>query len=414
MNDNYQLIPYKEVEPIHVFCDSITLPNPYILIFNKKKKHTKIALVMMVKNEELRIHVSLTSVLGFVDKFLIYDTGSSDNTINIIIQFCLKYKVELHLLQGQFENFSTSRNFIIAYSDKLDDIDFILLLDCNDELQFGNKLIKFCQNVNEEFSGFFLMQRWRTSIFIDYINIRLVKTRHNWRYKGLVHEYIKSDHKNSKTCKVPEVVLYQDRTKDDDKSYIRFSRDKEILLTEYNSDEKTPRTVYYLAQTFECLGDRDNAIKYYNERMYMEDFYEEKYQAAYHIGQLMRDKNEPFEKYSGFYLKALEIMYRVEPLVRIAEYYISKRVWIQAFFFLKEACKLKLVECGLFVDSEMYNYYRWHLMGIVAFYVKEYNLGLKACEIAISQRNNNIDIHNMNFYKSQLSGLSNIEKLDLL
>ena len=47
------------------------------------KKNVHIALVMMVKNEQKRLNVTLNSVLGYVDSLVIYDTGSIDNTIGI-------------------------------------------------------------------------------------------------------------------------------------------------------------------------------------------------------------------------------------------------------------------------------------------------------------------------------------------
>jgi len=397
-----------EDEPVEVS----TLPNPFIMK-SKKKYKNKIALIMMVKNESLRIHVSLNSVLGFVSTVIIYDTGSTDDTIAIIIKFCKKYKLSLYLKQGIFENFSISRNILLDFADTVTEVDFLLLLDCNDELQNGPALIKFCSTYNGEETGFFLMQRWKAMIFIDYYNVRLVKARHKWRYIGAVHEYIMSEGKTP-SIKVPEVIVYQDRTQDDNKSLLRFAKDRDLLTEEYNSPDKSPRTVYYLAQTYECMGIKDEAIKYYSERIHLDGFFEERYHAAYHVAQLMREKGEPFEKYSGFYMKSLEVMHRAEPLVRLGEHYISARSWIAAYYVLQESCKLDVPECGLFVDIELYKYYRWHLVGIVAFYVREFAVGLNACEIAIKHRTNPIDLHNREFYKNALSHKSDCERLKLM
>ena len=367
----------------------------------------------MLKNESFRIEVSLTSVLGFVDVVIIYDTGSTDNTIEIVTNFCNKYKLSLYVKHGVFVDFSTSRNTMLDFADTIPNIDFFLMMDCNDELRNGAQLVKFCESVDEYETAFFLKQSWKSSITINYYNVRLIRSRSGWRYKGVVHEYISKEGSEA-VIRVPEVILFQDRTKDDNKSAKRFFKDKELLLKEYNSEDKTPRTVYYLAQTFECLNDKLNAIKYYSERMYLIGFYEERYQAAYHVGMLCKDLNKPFEEYSGYFLFAFGIMHRSEPLVRIAEHYISKQQWSQAFFYLKEACKIEPPNCGLFLDIELYNYYRWHLMGIVAFYVKEYKDGLHACEIAITQRNNEIDKHNLIFYKNEIDCLDDRIKMSML
>src|SRR3989338_2629501 len=39
---------------------------------------------MIVKNEDRFVLYSIASVIGFVDRFIIFDTGSSDNTVKII------------------------------------------------------------------------------------------------------------------------------------------------------------------------------------------------------------------------------------------------------------------------------------------------------------------------------------------
>jgi hypothetical protein len=409
----------KEPESKESIINELKLPTIFvpkddiIMEFATGKHKNKIALVMMVKNESARIHVSLNSVLGFVSKFIFYDTGSSDNTIDIIVSFCKKYKISCYIKFGQFVDFSTSRNVLLDFADTISNVDFLLMLDCNDELQNGPGLIKFCKNVPKEESGFLIMQRWRASIFIDYFNIRLVRPNNGWRYKGVVHEYISSEGKGANFT-VQDVILYQDRIQDDGKSLFRFNKDRELLLSEYNSPEKNARTVYYLAQTCECMNDKENAIKYYTERIYMDGFFEENYQAAYHVAQLMKERNVLFEIYSGYYLKAFELTHRAEPIVRIAEHYISKHTWSQAFVFLKEACGCEIPKCGLFLDIELYKYYRWHLMGIVAYYVKEYRIGLHACEIAVKERHNDIDQYNLTYYKNELNIISDTKKLQLL
>lgn len=383
-----------------------------ISIIHDTHKNNYIAALLMVKNESLRIHVTLESLLGFIHTVIIFDTGSTDDTISIITNFCNKYKLTLYIHFGTFVDFSTSRNEALDFADTIQNINYLLLLDCNDELKNGTELLKFCKDYNGPESAFLLKQSWRSNIIINYFNVRLIKSKSGWRYKGVVHEYICNNNIRP-TIRLHDIVIYQDRTKDDNKSFLRFSKDKELLTKEYETN-KTGRTVYYLAQTYECLHDLKIATKFYKERMTMDEYYEEKYQAAYHVGMLYKELGKPFEKYSGYFLFALGVMHRSEPLVRIAEYYISIQEWIQAFYYLNEACKIDIPECGLFVDVELYNYYRWHLMGIVAFYVKEYKIGLYACEKAIKVRNNDIDKHNLIFYKNELNCVDEHIKLSLL
>ncbi len=96
----------------------------------------------MVKNEEKRILVSLNSIKTSVSGVALYDTGSEDNTVCLVKNFCNENNIEFFLLEGQFEDFSTSRNKLLDFIDKINNsklkknkrvFDYVLLLDSNDE-----------------------------------------------------------------------------------------------------------------------------------------------------------------------------------------------------------------------------------------------------------------------------------------
>jgi len=53
-------------------------------------------------------------------------------------------------------------------------------------------------------------------------------------------------------------------------------------------------------------------------------------------------------------------------------------------------------------------------MGIIAYYVKQYEDGLHACKIAIEKRNNEIDKNNLKFYKNELESLDDKSKMSML
>ena len=123
------------------------------------KSDVHIALLMMVKNEHLRLHVTLESVLGYVNSIVLYDTGSQDDTIEIASSFCKKNNIPFRLKQGEFVDFSTSRNVSLDFADTYEDIDFILLMDTNDELRGGTELRKFCKSqISQPESAYMISQ----------------------------------------------------------------------------------------------------------------------------------------------------------------------------------------------------------------------------------------------------------------
>lgn len=376
----------------------------------KKNRQPHIALLMMLKNEEQRIQVSLDSVKDVVSSCIIYDTGSTDRTIDIVTRFCNKECIPLRLKRGEFVDFSVSRNVSLDFADTFDDVDYLLLLDCNDELREGQKLKQICreQLKNKQHTAFHLQQWWVFGPTEDehkYFNVRLLRPRCGWRYKCPVHEYIAKDGAGpDEVTRLEGPVLYQNRNQDTDgKTGKRFARDRELLLREYEKHPTEPRTLFYLAQTCECMDLNEEAMRFYQERTQTPEvgFVEEIFHSWLRLGNMAMRLKKPWEVTCGYYLRAFEYD-RAEPLVHMARYYQERKQFTTAYHFIKIACQLEYPhQCSLFIGSKDYHYTRWHLMGIVAYYVgtdEAMRDGEKGCIEAIKYANQQIDKNNLNFY----------------
>ena len=386
-----------------------------------------IAVLMMVKNEHKRLHITLESIKNFADSLVIYDTGSTDNTIEICENFSKLNNIPLRLLQGEFVNFSVSRNAALDFADSFKDINYILLLDTNDELKGGNILRKIAEEYMEkDRSAFLISQEWFSGTTNKYYNVRFIKAHKGWRYKGVVHEYISNEDKAEDLkidkLQIDQIYIYQDRTQDDDKTSKRFERDEVLLKKEYLKNPKEPRTLFYLAQTYSCLKDNENAFYYYKLRSkIMEGFFEERYESCFKCGELSESLNLDWYDSFGWYMKAFEIIPRVEPLVKIGDYYRKKNNWIIAHTFAKLACELPYPDqCILFIDKLAYEYKRWHLYSIVSFYVGNYETGEKACKLAIENGTKynigsiELDKSNLKFYLEKRQNKEKITKNDFI
>ena len=172
------------------------------------------------------------------------------------------------MIEGIFVDFSTSRNVLLDYTDKYFDHKYDLLLDSSDELKNANELLTFCNTYNGVCTGFLLKQEWYFGISTQsYYNARLIKSHHGWRYKCVVHEFIVLDETidtpnktGIKPMKLLNIIIYQDRTKDNGKSVPRFTRDRELLFNELKKNPNDSRSVFYLAQTYSCVGQLDESF----------------------------------------------------------------------------------------------------------------------------------------------------------
>ena len=140
-----------------------------------------LCLNMIVKNESKIINRLLTSVLPIIDTFCICDTGSTDNTCEIITEFFKKHDIKGKLIKEPFKNFEHNRNFSLFNCIGLSD--YVLLLDADMILDIRN----FNKNMLSMFDSFCVLQG---SDQFYYKNMRIVKNNGLYKYTGVTHECI--------------------------------------------------------------------------------------------------------------------------------------------------------------------------------------------------------------------------------
>jgi glycosyltransferase involved in cell wall biosynthesis len=381
------------------------------------KKMASIACLIMCKDEHEGIEVTLNSAKDWINMFVVFDTGSSDDTKDIIRNWCSKNNKELHMMEGKFVDFSVSRNALLDFADTFN-TEYQLLLDSRDELRTGRELQVFCSQKNEPYTGFLIKQVWFCGNSTQsYFNVRLIKARHKWRYRSSVHEYIYSPEvENVKPLKIPHIILYQDRTLDNNKSFPRFSRDRALLWNEYNKNPKDQRTIFYMSQTMGCLGQLDLSYKYYKIRSRLGGFDEEVFHSLLRCGDIARLLKHYPEEAIGWYINSFSFLERAEPLLYLSDMFQNNKNWRSAYMFCKMATLLDFPEEAiLFVDRDSYDYKRWSMFAVIAFnYSKtRKNQELKekirqealdACNKAIEFAHKDIDIKNRKIIKGEIDG----------
>ncbi|HSC24969.1 MAG TPA: hypothetical protein VLB80_02000, partial [Candidatus Babeliales bacterium] len=223
---------------------------------------------------------------------------------------------------------------------------------------------------------------------------RLIRQGHNIRYVGVVHESIPDNTSGA----LPDSVYFEYAPQEygQEKSKARCIRDYELLKKSYEANFTDSRTLFYLGQTCQFLNNWEEAIFYYKKRLEFEDLSEEKYLSAYRIGYaieyIMENiSNDAIEQqYTWndalyYYLKAHTMLpHRVEPLFRIACYYIRNHQHAIAYLFAFRAAQLPYPHNNnMFVEKRIYDYLRYDILGQCALYAGEYEIGKSAVLMAM-------------------------------
>lgn len=359
-----------------------------------------ICLAMMIKNEEKTILKSLNSCKTIVSSVYIYDTGSDDNTLTLIDEFQKENpSIKVNVKHGDFVDFAESRNVLLEFVEQDDDIQFVILLDSNDELKGCEELYtlleKEATKTKEDgakfVTGYLVRQRWFTGNGMDtYFNYRIIRAKSGWRYRAPVHEYLQNElDSNTITTRIDnvDIFIYQDRTQDCESSYKRFQRDKDILLKEHFKNPTDTRTLFYLAQTYSSLGMIKEAYYYYKLRVKYGGYEEERYHSFFRLGEMAKNTKMDDEIFLQWWIKAMESLQvpRVEPIVELASYYLFTNVNYEiASIFTTFSLTLEYPYwCNLFINKIHYDYTRYQMDGITQYYLENYEQGLDSCRKAI-------------------------------
>ncbi len=370
-----------------------------------------IVVTIMIKDEETCICQTLEPLLisGFIN-YLIYDTGSIDNTIDVTRKY-LDGKVNFIIKEDTYSEFdySIARNKMLNYARNLfgNYCRFALSLDAEWYLTNGKEIIKFLSNIAKP------EETYCVNIISDimiYSQHRVFNLNEFTQYEGFIHEAPNTSSKS----KLPESIYFtwNPNRKGIEKSRKRWYTDLAKILPHYHNNKNT-RTVFYLAQTYDCLTDNENAIRYYKERATMigPGVEEEVFMSFYRIGKLYESTNNWDEAFK-YYMMAYQCRkQRVEPLIRIAGHYLDSHI---KYMFAKQACIVPFPKDDfLFVEKQLYDYDRWNQLAIGAWYMEEWEEGYDAVNRAISAKGQLEHlITNRNLFETKVKNIKTISSIN--
>jgi len=360
----------------------------------------------MVKNEA---SVMCDTLKPFIDTcmteplaFFIFDTGSTDSTMAITQQYFEENNVHNTVIkQEPFIDFATSRNRALELAEQaFPAASFMLMLDAEWYLHNVAGLIDFCHVHKTDTNTSYLMRIMSTSL--DFYTPRLIRCRSGVQFVGKVHEVLNqvSNIKAPQNC----FFIWNPSAAGQEKSRKRWLRDLDNLLKVHKETPQDPRTTFYIAQTYQCLNDLENARIWYELRTKMPGWDEENFMAHYRLAQVNESLN-CWDRALANYLEAFSLRHcRAEPLVRLAEHYYKTGELALCFLFSQRAAQIPYpAQDVLFIDKELYTYTRYDLLGISAWYMGEYELGKEAIIKALEAHPEATHLHtNFVFYNDRV------------
>lgn len=369
-----------------------------------------ICLNMIVKNESHIILDTLKHLCSKIkfDYWVICDTGSTDNTTDLIQDFFNDNKINGELHIDKWVDFGHNRT--LALEKAFNKTDFLLIFDA-DDIIIGDFI--FPENMFK-FDSYYL--KFKTGC--EFYRMLIINNKKKWKFIGVLHECIECLEDNKITYLYGNYYIHNrkcgNRSNYDDK----YIKDALILETAYevalkNDDIIHTRYSFYCANSYKDAEDKSNAIKWYKNTLLLKNAWaQEKYLSCLNLYNLY-ESQQNIEQ--GIYYLIESYKYdktRVECIYYLIKHYAFTHQFelTQLFYTLiQDYYENNYIndkfENKLFIHPEIYSFWLPYYMIIVSEKINKYDIGLKCYDIIFTKQNVNIDevwikhlVHNLQFF----------------
>jgi glycosyltransferase involved in cell wall biosynthesis len=338
----------------------------------------KICLSIIVKNEEAVIERLLNTVWPILDHYIVVDTGSTDNTKQIVEDFFKSKGIPGKVVDHEWNGFGDARMFAYEQS-KLTGCSHSFWIDADEQLIIEDnfQIAALKQGLSQCGSATIEVEYGLTT----YTRNQFWSNTEDFYWYGPVHEVLMCDKptkptgfiKGIRTLVTADGASWMNQTQQQ-----KYEKDAALLLDYVKNDpKKDPRWVFYLGQSYRDAVAPENlveSIKWYGERAKMNTGYpEERYYSQLMVASLKGKLNEmhtrglwptryPNGEVIDDFLKCADFeKSRVEHYIPLIKFYQAEQRWESAYV-LSSYCmknfhrKSPYPRLGLFIDGESYSW----------------------------------------------------------
>jgi glycosyltransferase involved in cell wall biosynthesis len=351
-----------------------------------ENKKPSICLVMIVKNESNVIGRCIDSVKDYISNWVIVDTGSTDGTQDIIKDIMSGYNIPGELHERPWVDFGHNRTESLQYSKGK--ADYRLVIDADDILVVDEGVNPFLDLTKDCYKIKIRLNQ------LAYYRTQLVRGDQDWRYVGVLHEYISGP----TDVKIEEDFLggaemhasvsgHNRDIKGKDKYHNDALTFERALITTPKEDlpiDLERRYVFYLAQSYRDAGMLDRSIEAYQRRVDLGGWNEEVYISKYWIARQKQGLNKSDSDIIDAYLSAWEYKpNRLEALYHLIKFLGGKKRYALAFALSSIGMKTGPCSDILFVEDDIWKWRMPDEYSVLAYYNGNAEEAYKTTEIII-------------------------------
>ena len=310
---------------------------------------------MIVKNESHVIERCLESVKPLIDFVLIQDTGSTDNTIDVIVNWLNKNGIDGTVFSEEWINFAHNRSLSLLKLHEKSYIDYALMIDADEIIIY-----------NDDFNPYEFKSQMDADVYdictkmgsTTYLRPQISSNKKHFRYEGVVHEFLTGEITTRKSVE----GFYNQPIQDSYRNKTGNKFEKDVVLLKKAIEETQDlwfksRYTFYLAQSLRDLQKREESLEYYLKRGEMGFWNEEIFVSYLNAAILMRELNYPHSEIIFTYMKGHESCpTRAECIHGLIQYCRIHGFFNLGYILGRQGISIGKPQNALFSDEWIYDY----------------------------------------------------------
>ena len=349
----------------------------------------------IVKNESKVIERCFNSLKELIDGLVISDTGSTDNTVEIMENWRVKNNKLGKIVSHEWKNFEHNRNMALQSCiswiqenkdeniDKSDKDDYIIFIDADDYLEIID-----LESIKQQLSNL-TKEKYMVTMkcgSLDYARLFCIKVpkKHEkvtCKWEGVLHEYMNRD---GESGQLTGAYIQASREGARSADPMKYLKDALVLETALKENANNDRYVFYLAQSYRDYGGNEfakMAEKLYMKRYNMGGWDEERYISLVEAAKCRINRGKSDDKAANLLSQALCLRpHRFEAPYYLIRYYRMKNLHHIGYLLGKSMFSLPYPSDLLFVDKAIHTWGFYDEIAICCTWAKDKKLYRYLCE----------------------------------